>query len=189
MLVASISWEAVTAIGTLFSGLVIAVTVVLGLRQLFQLRRATQLDGTMRIYAAFADPKFIEARSFVFAELPARMKDPAFVAELRSYPRISVEKHPELIVLNFLNMVGSLVRQGSLDGASVYEYAQYTIVRSWEILKDVVREQRVGCDNPYMWGMAELLYDNARDWIKKDAQARGITRPSTGEPFDPSQLK
>jgi hypothetical protein len=181
------SWEELTALGTVASALIIAATVVLGLRQVSQLRRATQLDGSMRIYGMFAELTFHEARRFVFSDLAERMQDPVFLAEVRSYPRMKVSDHPELILLNFLNMTGSLVAQGALDGPSIYAFAHYTIIRGWQLLAPVVREHRLATDNPLLWRMGDLLYDNAVEWFR--ANARGLTRPSTGEPFKPEFLK
>jgi hypothetical protein len=54
-------WEIVSAVATALTGIIILVTVVLGShqlrvtnRQLEQLQRATQLEGTMKIFEDFA---------------------------------------------------------------------------------------------------------------------------------------
>jgi hypothetical protein len=176
-------WEALTAIGTAFTGVIIAVTVVLGLRQLNHLRRSTQLDGLMRVFDAFSDPQFVAARAFVFRELPKRMQDQQFVAEVRDFPPANPAQHQEIVVLNFLNLVGSLVAQGAIDRDAIYMLVHYTAIRSWDVLKEVVREHRASTDNPYMWFMAEWLYQDAVEWVTRDARVRGLTRPRTGEPF------
>ena len=182
-------WEAMTAIGTAFTGVIIAVTVVLGLRQLYHLRRSTQLDGLMRVYDAFSDPRFVEARAFVFRELPKRMQDPQFVAEVRDFPPANPAQHQEIVVLNFLNLIGSLIAQGAIDRDAIYPLAQYTAIRSWDVLRDVAREHRASTDNPYMWLMAERLCVDAKEWVAHDARVRGLVRPSTGEPFRAEFLK
>jgi hypothetical protein len=162
---------------------IIAVTVVLGLRQLYQLRQSTQLDGLMRVFDAFSDPQFVQARAFVFRELPQRMQDPQFAAEVRDFPPTNPAQHQEIVVLNFLNLVGSLIAQGAIDRDTIYLLVHYTAIRAWDVLKDVVQEHRASTDNPYMWLMAERLYQDAKEWVVRDARVRGLTRPSTGEAF------
>jgi|ERR1700694_118409 len=183
------SWEALTAVGTLVSAAVIAISVIFALRQVNQLRRTAQLDGTMRIFAQFSDPEFIAARNFVLADLPQKLKDPLFVEELRSYKRVDLVKHPEYRVLLFLQLVGSLVKNRLVDGPGIFEFAQYSIIRSWDILERVVLIQRESTNNPYMWGGADFLYTNAKRWIEGDARKRRVVNPATGEPFKTEQLR
>jgi hypothetical protein len=183
------SWESLAAIGTLLSALVIAVSATFALRQVNQLRRATQLDGTMRIFAQFTDPSFISARNFVLSELKERMKDPDFVAEARNYAKVNIAKHPEYRLLLFLQLVGSLIKNRLVDGPGIYEFAQYSIIKSWEVLEPVVRMQRESTNNPYMWGGADFLYESAKRWLEHDARTRGVVSPRTGEPFDVEQFQ
>ncbi|MBV8669107.1 MAG: hypothetical protein JOZ28_07835 [Candidatus Eremiobacteraeota bacterium] len=183
------NWESLAAIGTLLSALVIAVSATFALRQVNQLRRATQLDGTMRIFAQFSDPSFIHARNFVLSDLQDRMEDPGFVDEMRNYAKVDIAKHPEYRLLLFLQLVGSLIKNRLVDGPGVYEFAQYSIVKSWEVLEPVVRMQRESTNNPYMWGGADFLYESARRWLEKDARKRGVVSPRTGEPFSVDQFQ
>jgi len=183
------NWESLAAVGTLLSALVIAVSATFALRQFNQLRRATQLDGTMRIFAQFTDPSFISARNFVLSDLQERMKDPTFIAEMRNYAKVDVDKHPEYRMLLFLQLVGSLVKNRLVDGPGIYEFAQYSIVKSWEVLEPVVRLQRESTNNPYMWGGADFLYENAKRWLQQDARTRGMLSPRSGEPFNVEQFQ
>jgi hypothetical protein len=155
------SWEAVAALGTLLSAIIIAVSATCALRQVNQLCRATQLDGTMRVFAEFTDPGLIAARNFVLSELNQRLKDPEFVQELKNYGKVDIAKHPEYRLLLFLQLVGSLVKNRLVDGPGIYEFAQYSIVRSWDYLEPVVRMQREATNNPYMWGGVDFLCESA----------------------------
>jgi hypothetical protein len=84
------SWEAITAIGSIGTGVVIFLTVIFARRQveltrqqLHQLRQATQLEGAIAIYAELESQRVEAARMFVLLELPAKMKDPVFRDEVR----------------------------------------------------------------------------------------------------------
>lgn len=182
-------WQATAAIGTLLTVIVIAASAYFALRHVTQLRRAAQLDGTMRIFAQFSSPEFIAARSFVFSELPEKLNDSIFVQELRSYKNVDMAKHPEYRVLLFLQLVGCLVKNRLVPGPAIYEFAQYSIIKSWEILEPVVRMQRESTNNPYMWGGADFLYEGAKRWLEDDARQRGVVSPRTEEPFHVDQLR
>jgi hypothetical protein len=184
-----VSWEAITAIGSLLTVVVIAVSAIFALRNVTQLRRAAQLDGTMRIFAEFSDPEFIAARSFVLGALPERLKDPSYAEELKSYRNVDIAKHPEYRVLLFLQLVGSLVKNHLVDGPGVYEFAQYSIVKSWEVLDPVVRMQRESTNNPYMWATADFLYENTKQWLEQNSKKKHIVSPATGELFHAEDLR
>ncbi|MBV8639245.1 MAG: hypothetical protein JO322_14295 [Candidatus Eremiobacteraeota bacterium] len=177
------NWEALTAIGTLLSAVVIAASAILALRQVTQLRRAAQLDGTMRIFAQFSDPDFIAARNFVLSDLQHKLKDPPFVEELRSYTNVDFTRHPEYRVMMFLQIVGCLVKNRLVDGPGIYEFAQYSIVKSWERLEPIVSLQRETMNNPFMWGTADYLYESTKRWVDDESRKRGLIDKKTGEPY------
>ena len=182
-------WAALAAIGSVLSAGIIAVSAVLALRHVRQLQRATQLDGTLRVFAQFSDPEFIAARNFVLHEIPRKLKDPEFVAELENYTQVNLGKHPEYRVLLFLQLVGSLVKNELISGPGVFQFAQYSIIRSWENLEPVVKIQRAATANPYMWGGADYLYESAKNWCETDARRRGLRNPATGELWTTDQLR
>lgn len=62
------SWEAVTAVASLLSSLAVLGALIVGLRQVRvaaaqveHLRRATQLEGTMKIFEMLSSPEQQEA--------------------------------------------------------------------------------------------------------------------------------
>ena len=183
------NWTAIAAIGSLLSAAIIGISAVLALRHVKQLQRATQLDGTLRVFAQFSDPEFVAARNFVLHEIPAKMKDPRFVAEMKNYTQVDLARHPEYRVLLFLQLVGSLVKNELISGPGIFQFAQYSIIKSWEVLEPVVKLQRAATANPYMWGGADYLYESAKQWCENDARRRGLLNPATGKPWAPDQLR
>src|SRR5207253_1956248 len=108
------SWEALSAIATAFTGIVIMLTVIVGVRQaraaldqIGEAHRATQLDGMMRIFEKFDEPEFIRARLYIMKELPARMQDPDFEDYLRNTPYAEL---PWRRALTTLERIGVFVR-------------------------------------------------------------------------------
>lgn len=165
-------WEAVTAIGTIFTGVVIFLTVIYAARQaelarqhIWALRQATQLEGAISIFAELESPRFESARQFVLHELPALLNDPKFRDEVRLVAQVDETAHKELIVLRTLDQIGIYVEEGLIDANVIYRGAMGRIITMWEALKDVVAIHRQTAN--FLWGAFERLATGAREWATR----------------------
>ena len=181
------SWEALSAIATAFTGLVIMFTVIVGVRQaraaldqIGEAHRATQLDGMMRIFQWFDDPQFIRGRLYVMNELPARMKEPDFEEYLRITPYADFPWHK---ALSTLERIGVFVRMGLLEGEPFYYNWGNMIIGTWVTLAPLVELSRTVTDNPYLWKDTEWLAADALRFVNEYIAKSPRMRPSTGEPF------
>ncbi|HET9393173.1 MAG TPA: hypothetical protein VFO29_06630 [Candidatus Rubrimentiphilum sp.] len=181
------SWEALSAIATAFTGIVIMLTVIIGVRQaraaldqIGEAHRATQLDGMMRIFEKFDDPEFIRGRLYIMRELPERMKDPGFEEYLRITPYAEVPWHR---TLSTLERVGVYVRMGLLEGEPFYYNWGNMIVATWSKLVPLVELNRKTSDNPYLWKDTEWLAADAARFVTMYIEENPRIQPSTGEPF------
>jgi hypothetical protein len=161
------SWEAVTAIGSIGTGVVIFLTVIFARRQveltrqqLHQLRQATQLEGAIAIYAELESPRVEAARMFVLLELPAKMKDPAFRDEVRLIAQVDEAQHQELIILRAYDRIGIYISAGLIDADVIYRGALGRILTMWEALADVVAIHRQTA--VFLWLGFEGLASGAR---------------------------
>lgn len=159
------TWEALTALGTIFTGLVILVTVVLGARQLRaatdqleQLQRSTQLDGTMRIFDVLRDPTFVQAQRFVFADLEQRLRDEGFRREAEQPAGVDDAAHPERIILKTFEEIGTYVKHSLLSGSAIYDFTGPVIIGAWKRLSGVVDAQRRNYGGNELWENFEFLY-------------------------------
>ncbi len=180
-------WVAVSAIATAFTGLVIMFTVIIGVRQaraaldqIGETHRATQLDGMMRIFEKFDDPKFVAARLYIMKELPARIHDPGFEDYLRNTPYADLPWHK---ALSTLERIGVFVRMGLLEGEPFYYNWGNMIVGTWSDLAPLVELDRKTSDNPYLWKDTEWLAADAARFVREYIAQNPRTLPSTGEPF------
>ncbi len=182
-----IDWVAVSAIATAFTGLVIMFTVIVGVRQaraaldqIGEAHRATQLDGMMRIFEWFDDPRFVSGRLYIMKELPARIKEPDFEECLRDTPYADLPWHK---TLSTLERVGVFVRMGLLEGEPFYYNWGNMIILTWEKLALLVELNRKTSDNPYLWKDTEWLAADALRFVNEYIAKNPRTRPSTGQPF------
>lgn len=181
------NWEALSAIATAFTGLVIMFTVIIGVRQaraaldqIGEAHRATQLDGMMRIFEQFDDPRFLSGRQYIKNELATRMAQPDFEDYLRD---TAANEFPWSKTLGTLERIGVFIRLGRLEGEPFYYNWGNMIVGTWHELKSLVELQRKARDNPYLWKDTEWLADDAARFARKFFAENPRIRPSTGEPF------
>jgi hypothetical protein len=167
-------WGAVTALSTAASAAIIVVTVIVGVRQvrltrvqLDHLRRATQLEGLMKIFDDLHSPTYLRARRFVATDLFKKLADPVFrndVALGIIWTKNPEEIHEELFVLRTFETIGSTVRHGLLDADAVLDAIAPSVIASWEHLREVIEMQRAGV-HPRMWENFEYINTLAQQWF------------------------
>lgn len=149
------TWEALTAITSMITTVVLVATVIMAARQVQLLRRSTQLDGLIRILHEMDDPALAASYRFVLDELPQKMQDPAFrqsVVEGKTDESI----HRYLPILAFFEKVGSFVKFGLIDPDAVYCQAGARAVRVWNGLQEIIRCDRAR-GGPGIWDGFEML--------------------------------
>lgn len=149
------NWEALTAISTAFTGLVILLTVLFAARQvralneqsnamsaqLEHLRRATQLTGTLAIFDEIMTHEIADATRFMLTEFEAKMRDERFHAEaLERAPDHGV--HKEVYILRHFERIGTLVKNGLVDADVLVDFMALFIKEHWRLLRPLVLEQR-----------------------------------------------
>jgi len=173
------NWEAVTAIATAFTGLVILVTALVAFRevrlagehaqalrdQLEHLRNATRFEGALAVFKDLDTPIQIDARRFVNFELAGCMKDEAFLREVRFVAGADENVHKELTVLRCFERIGGYARKGWIDPDTVYVVASGRVIIAWERLKDVVAIHREMAGAAF-WNNFEELYFNCKSYLK-----------------------
>ncbi len=171
-----LSWDAVTAISTAASAIVIAATVVVGYRQIRlageqveHLRRSTQLDGTMHIFTELETPEFRAARLFVENELATRMQDERFREELQlPFHALDEGVHKEILIAQVFEKIGTYARHGLLDTVLIADYCGPLIREMWQKLDTLGYFEFRRRNNPYSLENFEFLYDAAMDWYDND---------------------
>ncbi len=183
-------WEALTAIGTIFTSLVILFTVLMAARQvraqlqqvvvtgrqvdaanaeLEHLERSNQLSGAMAIFAEISDPRTVESARFVTTELKQKLAEQEFRAGYSLVGIADESVHKELIVLRVFERVGAYIRHGLIDGSIIYDVAHPLIIRVWESLHDLLAMRRREVGGP-VWENCEYLYQNAKRWATEHGE-------------------
>jgi hypothetical protein len=182
-----LTWEAVTALAGLISSVAVLAAVIVGVRQVRvgaqqveHLRRATQLEGTMKIFDILNSREQQTARRFITLELEERLKDPAFRADVALGGMVkNPEDHPEIAALRLMEMIGTYVKYDLLDEAIVFDYWIPAVIDSWERLESlgVIAMQRKTW-GPTLWENYEELYQRAKKWSGSQRGSYATFTPS-----------
>lgn len=165
-------WEALAAIGSILSAVVITATVIFAARQvratveqLEQVRKSTQFEAARTVLLDLADPVFVDAYRFVTNELEARMAEPSFRRDLALVGIADDRVHKEIIILRSLDRIGTYIRFGLIDGDVVYPSYAPRIVMSHDRLAEVMSVHR-DIAGPMLYKNFDYLHDDCRRWLK-----------------------
>lgn len=174
------SWEALTALSTAFTAVIIAVTAAAALRevrlaadtsraageQLEQLRRATQFEGALEVFKELDAPDQVEARRFVQCELSARLSDPAFLDEVRLISAVDEHVHKELSVLRCFERIGFYQAKGFVEKDVLLMVASGRILTMWSALLPVIEIHRQTLGGR-MWENFETLHRETEIYMRE----------------------
>ena len=158
-------WEAVTAVSTAVTTIVLVLTVVMGKRQVDLLRRSTQLDGVFKVLRELNNVKYVESRRFVLHELEDRLKDPQFRRDIE-HGATDESVHKEIATLGIFEEIGAYVKFGLVDADTIYCQAGSRAVGCWQKLQPVVELARKR-GGPGVWDSYEALVAGTKQYYRR----------------------
>jgi hypothetical protein len=158
-------WEAITAVSSALTTVVLIATVIMARHQVQLLRRSTQLDGLIRMLAEMDDPAHVASYRFVVDELPGKMQDPMFRQRIID-GKTDESIHRYLPILWFFEKVGSFVKFGLIDPDAVYCQAGTRSVKVWNALQEVITYDRAR-GGPGVWDGIEMLANGTVQYYRR----------------------
>lgn len=171
------SWEAVTAVATIITSLVIVVTAIVGFDQLRLFRGQRQDTAAVELVRSIQDDTFLEAYRLVYS-LPAG----ASAADLRAKGDECVKA---AVTLGFrFEMLGVLVHRDAIPFDIVEDLCGGLVVGSWQRLSDTVRATRTEQGWPsylewYQWLAEQFEGRNRLEVSPAFVRLKGWQPPST----------
>ncbi len=134
--------EYLTALASIGTFIVIAVTAIAAIVQLRHIRASNQLTGVMQYTNLFESEQIQQANKFIQEELASKLRDPQYRRELftRNPDR---RQHPELTVADWCEQAGSYIKYGLIDKDQFLDLSGAYVASMWEALKEVVAIRRV----------------------------------------------
>jgi hypothetical protein len=161
------SLELVNTLSTLGTFLVIAATAIAAIVQLRHARSSNHIAALNELRETTESPDFQAAQHFVFTGLRTKVQDPDFRYQFEHRSARSDQNKPffgsVLMLGNFYESMGLLVKTGLVDKTLVLEMWMEAIVRTWDDLAPMtaIYRRRVGDS---AWENFEYLTVLAQDW-------------------------
>lgn len=161
--------ELLNTVATVGTFLVIAATAVAAVLQLRHMRASNQFEAIQYAVEAHKDPAMQHAIQFVLTELAGRLEDPDFRRSI-SDRDLDVQRHPERIVCNFQELMGSYVRHRLIPFELYMDVVPVGPQILWEALEPYIAIRRRLSSHPL------ALYENF-EWLAAKAQSYFLTNP------------
>jgi hypothetical protein len=166
------SLELVNTFATLGTFTVIAATAIAAIVQLSHARSSNQIAALNELRETMEAPDFQAAQQFVMAELPARVRDPAFRHQYFDRSARTDEGWLQIgkinRVGNFFETLGTLVKAGMVDRELTLDVLSGNIAQGWALLAPVtaIARRREGAG---LWENFEYITVLAQDWLATHA--------------------
>jgi len=152
------TWEAITALSTAITGIVIVVTAFVAVDQLRQFRAQRRDAAAVEVMRSLQDPDFSRAFSLIIA-LPAGISAADFRALGPAYTEAA-----QILALRF-EMLGVLVHRGAVDFEVTEDLCGGGIVAAWQRIKAMAVQARDSQNYP--------MYLEWFQWVAEQYEKRG----------------
>ncbi len=158
--------EAIGSFAAVLSTLIIAVSVLVAVVNLLHVRASNELDGILALERDFRDEEMQAALRFIQNDLQERLQDAEYRADLARRGFIDTRRHPELIVCNWCNTMGTLVKHGVVSEVMFMDLFARLIAFCWERLEPVIAIMR-RTRGEIQYHDFEYLVLRARKWLEQ----------------------
>ncbi|MBV9103461.1 MAG: hypothetical protein JO060_07700 [Candidatus Eremiobacteraeota bacterium] len=162
------SAEVWTAIGSMGAFIVIALSALVAMFQLRHVRTGNQLQSLLSVERDFHAPELQDALRYCQSELPSRMEDRSYRAELAAIGFIDVRRHPEMVVCNWFNQVGTLVKYELVSEDAFLDLFGRLVDHYWKLLEPTIAVLR-RLRGPTQYESFEYLAMRSRRWHERHA--------------------
>jgi len=158
--------QVLSTAGTVGQFLVVTAAAVTALVQLRHMRASNELSALLSVERDFREESLQQALRAVQFDLPAKLRDPAYRAELTRLGFVDARVHREMDALNWFNQMGALVKNGLVDEKTFLDLFSRLVAYYWDLLVPVVallRRQR----GTMQYDNFEYIAMRARDWLAR----------------------
>jgi hypothetical protein len=159
---------------------VIGASAAAALVQLRHMRAGNQLEALLSLERDFRHPELQSAIRYIQDDLPQRLDDPSYRGQLAAMGFVDSSVHPELVVCNWFNEIGTLLKHGLVAEGPFMDLFGRLIVHCWALVASAVAiMRRTRGDAQYH--DFEYLAIRAARWVDLHPHGtfpRGVTRES-----------
>lgn len=134
--------ELITAIATLATVVVIGASAIAALIQLRHMRASNELEAVLALQREFRSPELQAALEYVQQQLPSRLDEEGYRAELAAVGYVGIERHPELLVCNWFTQMGTFLKRGLIGEPTLMDLYARLVRHYWTILAPAIAIMR-----------------------------------------------
>lgn len=158
------SLELVSVIASVGTFVVIAATAIAALVQLRHLHAGNQLNVLLTLMQMWDTPDMQGHIKYMRTEFQEKAKDPKFLEEFK-LSGLSRADHPELLVADFWEQIGTFMKYHLVDERAWLDIAGMQVLRAWSDLAPAVAAMRVRA-GPSAFENFEYCAVRARLWMR-----------------------
>ena len=112
--------------------IVVAAAAIAAIVQLRHLRQSNQISALLEILNQWNQPALQQAYA-EFSRMPDKLKDPAYVERLNAPGSLDRGNHPEFLVCDFWEQVGTYAKHGLLDERILLDIVSAQVANAWKL--------------------------------------------------------
>ena len=117
---------------------VVATAAVAAIVQLRHLRTSNQLSALLELLHQWNQPTLQTAYSAFTKTIDDKLRDPEYIKMLRAGRTIDRATHPEFLVLDLWEQVGTYAKHGLIDEAIVLDIVSAQVLNAWKRCEPVI---------------------------------------------------
>ena len=145
---------------------VIGASAVAALIQLRHMRAGNQLEALLSLERDFRGPELQSALLFIQDDLAKRLEEPVYRTELQTIGYIDTLEHPELVVCNWFNEIGTLVKHRLVSEYTFMDLFARLIVFCWKRVSPAIAIMRRSRGD-FQYHDFEYLAARAQTWLDR----------------------
>lgn len=157
--------ETIVAASSVATFIVIALTAIAALIQLRHLRANNQMNILLTLMQMWNDADMQEHIRYMRGPLQEKLKDARFLEEFGSRSPTRGE-HPELLVADFWEQIGSFMKYGLMDENSWLDIAASQVTSAWDSLRPAIASMRIK-RGPAAYENFEYAAVRAELWMRR----------------------
>lgn len=159
--------ETVSAWASVGTFVVIAASALAALIQLRHMRAGNQLEALLSLERDFRTPEIQSALKYIQQHLADRLQDRAYRQELETIGVVDSAVHPELVVCNWFNELGTLVKHRLVSETTFMDLFARLIVYCWKHVAPAVAVMRRSRGD-FQYHDFEYLALRAHAWLERN---------------------
>ena len=162
----AVDFQAVNTYANIGTFLLLLASVIAAAVSLHHAASFNQISAVISMERDLRGPDMQEAFRFVQTELPYKLHSEEFRNELNAIGFVDSRVHLEINALNWLNAVGTLLKNNLVDENAWMDLFSRLVVAYWERLEPVIAIMRRKRGD-WQYANFEYMAMRARMWLKK----------------------